>query len=176
MFHNIQPISPHELKRALFEKRVLLIDVRTPEEFNIAHIDTAINLPLEGISYDQIQFSNDEILVFYCRIGGRSQRAIEKVLCENPGFQAYNLEGGIEKWKEDGYSVIKRKKNKRIPMNHQVYILSGVIVILSFLLGFFMSSFGFIMGLVVGLDLIVSGFTGKSLMEKILLKLPYNNS
>lgn len=58
-----------------------LIDVRTIEEYNEGHLDSALNIPVDNISsiqtYDSINFETP--IIVYCRSGNRSARAKEEL-------------------------------------------------------------------------------------------------
>ncbi len=77
----------------------IIIDVRTADEYNVSHIEGAINIDyLQESFWDEIeQLSNYNNLFVYCRTGRRSIRAC--TLMRNGGFdkdKIFNLEGGYE--------------------------------------------------------------------------------
>ncbi len=83
---------------------VVILDVRSPEEFDNGHITGAINIEWTTLESNLSDLAhcplagheNDEIIV-YCLTGGRSANASE-VLATH-GFQmVYNMVGGIEAW------------------------------------------------------------------------------
>jgi rhodanese-related sulfurtransferase len=77
---------------------VVIVDVRTPEEFEGGHISGAINVPNEGILDEMpeaLPDPNAEILV-YCRSGRRSSDAAHKLLAM--GYTAVYDFGGIIDW------------------------------------------------------------------------------
>ena len=60
------------------EDNVVLIDVRTAEEYNEGHLDMAINIPYDTITNDIKKYSNitkDTHIIVYCRSGNRSGQA-----------------------------------------------------------------------------------------------------
>lgn len=78
----------------------VLIDVRTPEEFEAEHLEGAININYLGPEFwDQIETLDPEGHYFvYCRTERRSIRAC--TLMKNGGFNhIINMEGGITAWK-----------------------------------------------------------------------------
>ncbi|MBA4166245.1 MAG: molybdenum cofactor biosynthesis protein MoeB, partial [Chitinophagaceae bacterium] len=71
-----------------------LIDVREPHEYQIVNIGGEL-IPLSTIGAHADQISRDKKVVFHCKIGGRSAKAI-KELEEKYGFtNLYNLKGGV---------------------------------------------------------------------------------
>jgi len=81
-----------------------LIDVREPAEFIVGHIQGAINLPLGTIERDGLQLPKPAgagragAVVFICRSGVRSARAIE--LAQRSGYSdVRHLEGGMRSWR-----------------------------------------------------------------------------
>ena len=98
-------VTPEELKAMLQKKeRVILIDVRTPEEHNEAHIPGSVLMPLstlEGVT----NLPNGGNIVLYCRSGKRSQTALD--ILSRKGFKNLrDLEGGINAWTKSGGEVI----------------------------------------------------------------------
>ena len=77
---------------------IIVIDVRTKDEYNDKHIQGAVNIPLQDIAekIGNITKSKSDIIVLYCEYGGRSRKALNKL--EKLGYvNVYNLDGGIEK-------------------------------------------------------------------------------
>ena len=78
---------------------VITLDVRTPGEFSEGHIEGAINIDVEGASFDSEIANLDKTKSYavYCRSGRRSIIAVDKM--SNTGFEKLsNLENGINDW------------------------------------------------------------------------------
>ncbi len=72
----------------------ILIDVRTPEEFNTQHAQGAINLPLQDIEQGHMpKCSKTEKVMVYCRTWGRSE--IAKEIKGFHGFSNVANAGGL---------------------------------------------------------------------------------
>lgn len=99
--NNITVLDPASFKAAITNKKVHLIDVRTPNEFKSGHIKKAKNVDF----FNQTSFMNffnsinkEEPVYLYCRSGNRSQKAARKL--DSLGFKnIYDLRGGYMSWK-----------------------------------------------------------------------------
>ncbi|WP_083335720.1 adenylyltransferase/sulfurtransferase MoeZ [Mycobacteroides saopaulense] len=93
-------ITPRELRELLdADKKVALIDVREPVEWDIVHIDGAELVPKSTLeSGDGLaKLPQDRQAVLYCKTGIRSAEAL--VAVKKAGFaDAVHLQGGIAAW------------------------------------------------------------------------------
>lgn len=98
----IHPIDPKTLQQWLTANEAILIDVREPVEYKSCHIATARNMPLATISIEKIAAAKhgNKKLVFQCKLGRRSMTACEKLQANNMSQDVWNLEGGINAWKQ----------------------------------------------------------------------------
>lgn len=88
--------------------REQLIDVRTPQEYSTGHLANARMIDFKGKDFREkmAQLDPDQPVMVYCAAGGRSTAAA--ALLEELGFpEIYELEGGINRWKEAGKVVEK---------------------------------------------------------------------
>jgi rhodanese-related sulfurtransferase len=87
---------------------VVVLDVRTAEEFKAGHLERAINFDQnEGdfVEKAKAQLPKDRTIAIYCRSGRRSASAASKLADE--GYKLVNLKGGIMAWQGKGKQVIK---------------------------------------------------------------------
>lgn len=92
-------ISPEDLSKMLDEdgKNLLLLDVRTPEEFTICALSGAQLIPLIQLPRRLEEIDKEKHIVVYCHHGVRSRSACQ--LLRESGFeQVSNLRGGIAAW------------------------------------------------------------------------------
>ena len=91
LFSACSKVSDEDLKKAreAVENGALIVDVRTPKEFNEKHIQGSINLPIEEIMKGRINLPTDKEIVLYCRTGSRSATSA-KVLKEK-GWSVYDV-------------------------------------------------------------------------------------
>ncbi|WP_297889481.1 rhodanese-like domain-containing protein [Sulfurihydrogenibium sp.] len=89
------------------EKDIIILDVRTPQEYEKdGHIPGSILIPVQVLPQyikDLEKFKNKKILV-YCRSGNRSSLAA-KFLEQNGFKNVYNLKNGIIDWKKQNLPV-----------------------------------------------------------------------
>ena len=85
------------------DESVLLLDVRTLEEYygDLGHLPKATLIPYNEVESRIAELSEqkDKKIIAYCRVGRRSAIAA-KILADN-GFDAYNMTGGMKKWKDE---------------------------------------------------------------------------
>ncbi|NLB50499.1 MAG: rhodanese-like domain-containing protein [Clostridiaceae bacterium] len=73
--------------------RTVLLDVRTPEEFDDGHLPDAINYPLALLRKEPPSYSKEDTLIIYCRSGNRTIEASR--LLDEAGFVLVLDAGGI---------------------------------------------------------------------------------
>jgi len=86
----------------------VIVDIRTPEEFDEGHIENAVNIDFysETFREDLDKLGKSRTYFIYCRSGNRSGRAMP--IMEDLGFQeVYNLSAGIKEWIAEGLPVVQ---------------------------------------------------------------------
>ena len=80
------------------ETGYIILDVRTPQEYNEKHIPGAINIANESIGTENISelSDKDQLILVYCRSGNRSKQASEKLV--KLGYTNIVEIGGINSW------------------------------------------------------------------------------
>ena len=83
------------------EADYIILDVRTPEEFESGHIKDAINIPNETIGNTKIAElpNKEQLIMIYCRSGNRSKQASEKLV--GLGYTNIVEFGGINTWTDE---------------------------------------------------------------------------
>ncbi len=92
-------ISAEDAKKAMEEdSTVILLDVRSQEEYEKKHIPNAVNLPIDSINQKANEIIQDKgtKVIVYCQKGNMSKKA-SKMLYKLGYKNIYNL-GGIENW------------------------------------------------------------------------------
>ena len=92
-------LSAEQFKKMMKEKDVVIIDVRTPEEYEKdGHIKGANLIPVQLFRYIYLPGLRGKKVLVYCRSGNRSSAASK--MLEQMGIKnVYNLKGGIIEWK-----------------------------------------------------------------------------
>jgi phage shock protein E len=86
---------------------LVVLDVRTPEEFAAGHIAGAVELDLQGETFETEAAELDPTAPYfvYCQSGNRSGQAVAYLQAH--GFNSiYELEGGIGAWQAAGLAVV----------------------------------------------------------------------
>jgi len=148
--------------------------VRSPAEFRSVHVQSAVNLPLGDLNANTIapHANPEDDIHLICHSGGRSVQACEQL--KGLGFtKVITIDGGTVACREQGLPV-NAGRQKMIPIERQVRIAAGSLVLLGFILSIsFNPSFIYLSAL-VGAGLVFAGITGTCMMGLILAKMPWN--
>jgi 3-mercaptopyruvate sulfurtransferase SseA len=105
-------ISIEEMKRQFDGKTAVILDARSPEEYEAGHIPGAINIPHDQIpQYQDVltrEVSNDAHIICYCRgpsCDFSDLLATELKIIGWPDISVFS--GGWEEWTKAGYPVEK---------------------------------------------------------------------
>ncbi len=97
----VQNLTPAEVARGLTEGRMLLVDVREPNETSVESYPDAVIVPLSRFNPAAIPDPKGRQVVFACRAGHRSVTA--SLAAQDQGYPyKSHLAGGIIAWKAAG--------------------------------------------------------------------------
>ncbi|MCF6391059.1 rhodanese-like domain-containing protein [Mycobacterium sp. MBM] len=149
-----------------------VLDVRTPGEFESAHIAGAYNVPLDLLREhrDEIIAHLDEDIVLVCRSGARATQA-EETLRTAGLSNVHILDGGISAWEAKGFAV--NRGAARWDLERQVRLVAGSIVLTS-ILGSIAAPKLKWLAAGIGAGLTFASVTNTCAMGMMLSKLPYN--
>jgi rhodanese-related sulfurtransferase len=87
-------------------KPPLILDVRTPEEFQAGHIPGAVNIPHDQLAsrLSELPISKSDEVVVHCEKGARAAKA-ESVLVASGYTHVVDLQGHMSAWRESGLPV-----------------------------------------------------------------------
>lgn len=98
----MQEMTATELKQKLDNgEDVQIIDVREPNEYEIARIPNSTHIPLGQVLSRMSEIDPSRETVVHCKMGGRSAKAIEALTRAGFSGKLVNLKGGITAWSND---------------------------------------------------------------------------
>jgi len=100
------PITQEQLLelQASRDPELLVLDVRSPEEYAAGHVPGAVNVPYDQVAQRLAEIPKDKDVVLYCRSGRRTGIAAE-VLESNGYTRLQHLQGDMEAWVKAGRPV-----------------------------------------------------------------------
>ena len=163
-------ISPVEARN----QNALFLDVRTPAEFEEAHIGGSVLHPLSDLNVETIEplSRGKDACVLICRSGNRAAQAAEKLGAQGlPPFCI--LEGGVLAWEAAGLPL--ERGRKMMSLERQVRIAAGALVFIGAVLGYFVNPLGIALAGFVGAGLVFAGITDTCGMGMLIARMPWNN-
>ncbi len=105
---SIELVSPADAAQVIADDPagLVVLDIRTPEEFSEAHLTDAVTVDFYAADFaDQLDALDKDVpYVMYCRTSSRSSVAVDTM--KELGFvEVYEIDGGIVNWFEQGYPV-----------------------------------------------------------------------
>ena len=104
--NQLSEITVQELKTILDSGKddFVLLDVRNPNEYDIAKIPGSVLVPLpdieQGVGVDKVKsLVNGSRLIAHCKMGGRSAKAL--AILKDAGVEGINVKGGILAWSRE---------------------------------------------------------------------------
>lgn len=168
---NVETIAPNELSQAIKSgKPVVIVDVRTPAEFESEHILGAINIPLTELPAQLPETKANQELVLACRTDRRATTAAELLAAQ--GLASKVLAGGVTAWRNQGLALIEGRKS--VPLDRQVQMIAGSLILSGTLLGVFVNKTWFVVPGFVGAGLTYAGLSGNCGLAVILSRAPWN--
>ena len=159
----------------------VIIDVRERDEYAIEHVEHSINVPLSVFAMvapgvlNQLQ---DRKIMFMCFSGIRANQA--KSLASEMGFDAEHeyssYDGGLKQWKSKGKNVIAGNSDAALPLQRQVQLIIGALVMIFGGLGMWYDPWFSVAAAATGLGLFLAGATGYCLMAQIVSMMPWNKT
>ncbi|XP_072909183.1 sulfurtransferase Alvin_2599-like [Hemitrygon akajei] len=127
-FRSVQDLESNDLQERLKpgRRQVLLLDVRSPAEYEVSHLEGAIRIDPETTDMEKVvkelglaDSQAERDVVCYCTVGYRSSKLVQglgKFLARETGEglgnsqRIYNLEGGLVKWANEGKPIVDSKE------------------------------------------------------------------
>ena len=104
----VKHVDAKQAKVLVEAKKVVVLDIRTPEEFKEGHISGATNIDFNGPDFaKQVgQLDKSKSYLVHCAGGGRSTRSLP-ILKKLEFKSVYHLDGGFGGWADQGLPVEK---------------------------------------------------------------------
>lgn len=154
----------------------IIIDVRTPSEFEEAHIPGSKNIPLTDLKSalpELRETAKHHELTLVCRTQNRVKLAYDQLVA-NGISHCRMLEGGVTQWIADGKPVIRGTRG--FSLEQQVRLSAGMLIVCGVILSGLVSSWFLLLPAAAGIGLIHAGWTDSCLMGMLLTTLPFNRS
>lgn len=151
-----------------------VLDVRTPAEFETAHIPGAYNVPLDTLREHRAELRRhlDDDVVLVCRSGARAAQAEEALAGVGlPGLRV--LDGGMVAWESAGAPVNRGRPTWEL--ERQVRLVAGGIVAASILGSVKVPALKWVAG-AIGAGLTGAALTNTCAMGMALAKMPWNRT
>ena len=98
---SVKDLSPADVARGLTEGKIMLVDVREPNEVAVAAFPDAVLMPLSQFDPAALPDPGGREVVFACGSGKRSMAASLAAQEQGLPYDAH-LDGGMRAWKEAG--------------------------------------------------------------------------
>jgi rhodanese-related sulfurtransferase len=169
------PITSAELRELLESASTArIVDVRTPAEFETAHIAGSYNVPLDVLDKHGAEVAEhlgqDHDVVLVCRSGQRSAQA-SQLLAKEGLTGGRVLEKGIVDWEGQGFAVDRGAQ--RWDLERQVRLVAGSVVLSSVLGSIAVPRLKWLAA-GIGAGLTYAAISNTCAMATALAKLPYN--
>jgi rhodanese-related sulfurtransferase len=167
-------LAAPELRLALGRnRRIRLLDVRMPGEYEGGHIEGSYNVPLDTLGEHARELTElTDPVVLVCRGGNRARQA-EQVLRDSGMAQLHVLDGGVAGWEAAGYEL-KRTGRVRWALDRQVRLVAGLVVLTSVLLSVLVAPAFLLAAGFMGAGLTFSALANWCGLAILLGRLPYN--
>ncbi|XP_067864636.1 sulfurtransferase Alvin_2599-like [Heptranchias perlo] len=123
-FKSVQDLTSDSMERQIAENRdqMLLLDARSPAEYEVSHLEGAVRIDPDSTNMDHVvkqlglaDCKEVRAVVCYCTVGYRSSKVAQKLnefLASDSGqglrgsLKVYNLEGGLVKWANERKPIV----------------------------------------------------------------------
>jgi rhodanese-related sulfurtransferase len=168
-------VAPHAVAdRLQRDGDVRILDVRTPAEYESAHIPGSYNVPLDTLAEhaQELRRHVDEPVVLVCQSGNRAAQAEQRLAAAGMANVTV-LDGGMLAWQSSGAPV--NRGHQRWSLERQVRLVAGGIVVAGIAGSVALPWLKYVSG-GVGAGLAFAALTDTCAMGSLLARLPYNRA
>jgi rhodanese-related sulfurtransferase len=98
-----EEMSPQQAAELIRDGGAQLVDVREPYEHEAGRIAGSLHIELQRLPDEAASLDRERPILFYCRSGSRSALAADAFAAS--GYDARNLDGGLEAWVGAGLPI-----------------------------------------------------------------------
>lgn len=179
--NNLTNISKEQFNNVYMQNtNPVVIDVRSPMEYQGKHIKDSFNIPLDSISTDHVEsllanhnIKKNENIYLICKSGQRSRMAQDKLSALSGSVMC--IDGGIDGMANNNTIQFNQSTSNVISLERQVRIATGTLTLIGILLGTFIHPLAYSLPAFVGTGLIFAGITDWCGMGLLVAKMPWNN-
>jgi len=172
----ITTVEPATVRQWITDhKDLVVIDVRSPAEFEALHIRGSYNVPLPLVSEHTEQLAErlGERVILVCQSGVRAEQARQRLGAAGVET-AQVLTGGVSAFAAAGGDVVRGAQ--RWDLERQVRLVAGSLVVTGLVGGKFLSPKLRTVAGAIGAGLTFSGVTNTCAMGKALSVMPWNKT
>lgn len=166
--------TPEQASVLAKENKGMFIDVRSVGEALGEQIPGSVFLPFDLVSRKRLEGLGvgGKTPILVCRSGARAKQAAGALASEMESVAV--LDGGLVSWKEAGLPTEAGRRG--IPLERQVLVGAGTMMMLFTLLGVLVSPMFFALTIFMAGGMIFAGVTGACGMARILVMMPWNKA
>lgn len=164
-------ITPKDAEQMLRDGKARLVDIREPDELTVCRIPEAEAAPLSVLPWIPMAPANEEKSIIFTCHSSRRTTANSALLESKAQGPAWQLEGGVQNWMQQGMPVEMGKQT--ISIMRQVQIAAGSLV-LAGLVGSLVQPSMLWLSALVGMGLVFAGASGTCALGVLLSFMPWN--
>ena len=170
--HTVSPAAAGALLR---QGTARILDVRSPGEFESAHIGGSYNVPLDTLGEHAREIGTNvaSTLILVCQSGQRARKA-DEALSSVGMSNVHVLEGGINAWIAEGFDVVRGRR--RMSIERQVRVVAGALAGGGGFLALAVNPLFAAIPAAVGSGLVFAGLTDTCAMGLLLARMPFNRT
>ena len=99
-------VTSAEAKALIGKGGMFLLDVRTTQEYQQAHLQGAVLIPIDQVEKRLGEIPRNKPILVYCAVGSRS-KPVAGFLAEQGFKEVYHMSDGIVGWYRNGFPILR---------------------------------------------------------------------